>query len=94
MAGPVAVDRAADVSGDAPLYERDPDAWNAYLAEGNATQPRKRVSADLLIRDDTGRILLVEPKYKPDWDVPGGMAEANEPPHATARSFKKPRPAP
>ncbi len=85
MAGPVAVDRAADVSGDAPLYERDPDAWNAYLAEGNATQPRKRVSADLLIRDDTGRILLVEPKYKPDWDVPGGMAEANEPPHATAR---------
>lgn len=73
------------MSGDAPLYERDPDAWNAYLAEGNATQPRKRVSADLLIRDDAGRILLVEPKYKPDWDVPGGMAEANEPPHETAR---------
>lgn len=73
------------MSDDAPLYERDPDAWNAYLAEGNATQPRKRVSADLLIRDEAGRILLVEPKYKPDWDVPGGMAEANEPPHEAAR---------
>jgi 8-oxo-dGTP diphosphatase len=32
------------------------------------------------VRDEQGRILLVDPKYKPDWDVPGGMAEANEPP--------------
>jgi hypothetical protein len=22
-----------------PLYERDPEAWNASLAEGNARQP-------------------------------------------------------
>jgi 8-oxo-dGTP pyrophosphatase MutT (NUDIX family) len=22
-----------------------------------------------------------DPKYKPNWDTPGGMAEANEPPH-------------
>jgi 8-oxo-dGTP pyrophosphatase MutT (NUDIX family) len=27
----------------------------------------------------------VDPKYKPDWDIPGGMAEANEPPHETVR---------
>jgi len=54
----------------------------AYLAEGNARQARKRVAADLLIRDETGLILLVEPTYKQDWDVPGGMAEANEPPRA------------
>jgi 8-oxo-dGTP diphosphatase len=75
----------ADAVSDTPLYQRDPEAWNAYLAEGNATQARKRVSADLLIRDAAGRILLVEPKYKPNWDIPGGMAEANEPPHETAR---------
>ncbi|RCG20990.1 NUDIX hydrolase [Sphaerisporangium album] len=68
-----------------PLYERDPDAWNSYLAAGNAKQPRKRVSADVILRDDAGRILLVDPKYKPDWDLPGGMAEANEPPADTAR---------
>lgn len=62
----------------------DPEAWNAYLAEGNATQPRKRVAADVLLRDPAGRFLLVEPTYKPGWDLPGGMAEANESPHETA----------
>ena len=68
-----------------PLYERDPEAWQAHLAEGNATQPRKRVGADVLIRDEHGRILLVDPAYKPDWDLPGGMSEANEAPADTVR---------
>ena len=68
------------MSRDLPLYQRDPEAWQAHLAEGNAKQPRKRVSADALIRDEAGRILLVKPGYKPGWDLPGGMAEANEPP--------------
>ena len=67
------------------LYERDPEAWNAHLAEGNARQARKRVSADAIIRDHDGRILLVDPVYKPNWDLPGGMAEANEPPAAALR---------
>lgn len=73
------------MSSSAPLYERDPDAWRAHLAEGNAKQPRKRVSADVLVRDQTGRLLIVDPKYKPDWDTPGGMVEANEPPHVAAQ---------
>lgn len=73
------------MSTDAPLYERDPEAWRAYLAEGNAKQPRKRVSADIILRDRAERILLVDPQYKPDWDTPGGMAEANEPPHEAVR---------
>ena len=77
--------RGEIVSIDAPLYERDPEAWRAHLAEGNAKQPRKRVSADVLLRDHAERILLVDPKYKPDWDTPGGMAEANEPPHLTVQ---------
>ncbi|MFE4540294.1 NUDIX domain-containing protein [Streptomyces scopuliridis] len=63
----------------------DPDAWNAYLAEGNAKQARKRVAADVLLRDPSGRVLLVNPTYKPGWDLPGGMAEANEPPEETVR---------
>ena len=63
----------------------DPEAWNAYLAEGNATQARKRVSADVLLRDEAGRVLLVKPTYKPGWDLPGGMAEANEAPDDAAR---------
>jgi ADP-ribose pyrophosphatase YjhB (NUDIX family) len=59
------------------------------LAEGNAKQARKRVAADVIIRDEAGRLLLVDPNYKPDWDLPdwdlpGGMAEANEPPRQSA----------
>lgn len=56
----------------------------AYLAEGNARQARKRVAADALLTDQGGRVLLVDPTYKPDWDMPGGMAEANEPPRVAA----------
>jgi ADP-ribose pyrophosphatase YjhB (NUDIX family) len=63
-----------------PLYERDPEAWKAHLAEGNRTQARKRVGADVLFHDEAGRILLVDPSYKPNWDLPGGMTEANESP--------------
>jgi 8-oxo-dGTP pyrophosphatase MutT (NUDIX family) len=70
---------------DPPLYKRDPEAYRQHLAEGNAKQARKRVSADLLIRDSAGRILVVEPTYKPGWDMPGGMAEDNEAPHEAAR---------
>lgn len=33
----------------------------------------------------SGRVLLVDPIYKPDWDLPGGMAEANEPPADAVR---------
>lgn len=68
-----------------PLYQRDPEAWRAHLAEGNVTQPRKRIGVDILLRDDRNRILLVDPKYKPDWDLPGGMSEANEPPAETVK---------
>lgn len=73
------------MTSDQPLYERDPEAWAAHLAEGNASQPRKRVGADVLLRDTAGSLLLVDPKYKPDWDLPGGMSEANEPPDATVQ---------
>ncbi|WP_330233044.1 NUDIX hydrolase [Nocardia sp. NBC_00508] len=68
-----------------PLYQRDPEAWKQHLAEGNARQARKRVGADALLTDSDGRILLVNPSYKPNWDIPGGMAEANEPPDTTVR---------
>jgi 8-oxo-dGTP pyrophosphatase MutT (NUDIX family) len=68
------------MSPEKPLYQRDPQAWQEHLAEGNAKQARKRVGADAILRDEHSRILLVDPKYKPDWDLPGGMAEANEPP--------------
>ncbi|MBM9624720.1 MULTISPECIES: NUDIX domain-containing protein [Streptomyces] len=58
---------------------------DAYLAEGNAKQARKRAAADALVRDEEGRLLLVNPTYKDGWDLPGGMAEANEPPDEALR---------
>ncbi|WP_219413793.1 NUDIX domain-containing protein [Pseudonocardia nigra] len=60
------------------------DPHFAHLAEGNARQARKRVAADVLIRDGAGRVLLVDPTYKEGWDLPGGMVEANESPQSGA----------
>ncbi len=45
---------------------------------------RKRMAAGVLFRDVHGRVLLVEPSYKPNWEIPGGAVEANESPWATA----------
>ncbi|MYZ37902.1 NUDIX domain-containing protein [Streptomyces sp. SID4917] len=58
---------------------------DAYLAEGNARQARKRAAADALIRDTDGKLLLVNPTYKAGWDLPGGMAEDNEAPEDAVR---------
>jgi 8-oxo-dGTP diphosphatase len=49
-----------------------------------ATLPRKRMGAGVLLSDERGRTLLVEPTYKPHWEVPGGCVEADESPRAAA----------
>lgn len=46
--------------------------------------PKKRMSAGVLLRDDAGRVLLVEPSYKPHWDIPGGSVDTDEAPWTTA----------
>lgn len=45
-----------------------------------ATLPRKRMGAGALLLDSVGRALLVEPVYKPEWEIPGGCVEADESP--------------
>jgi 8-oxo-dGTP pyrophosphatase MutT (NUDIX family) len=42
------------------------------------------MAAGVLFRDVGGRVLVVEPSYKPDWEIPGGAVEADESPWATA----------
>lgn len=54
--------------------------YDEYVAQ----LPRKRMSAGILLRDEHGRVLLVEPSYKPYWEIPGGVVEAGEAPWATA----------
>ncbi|MFF3867127.1 NUDIX domain-containing protein [Micromonospora sp. NPDC001898] len=49
-----------------------------------ADLPRKRMAAGLLITDADERILLVEPVYKADWEIPGGCVEAGESLHQAA----------
>lgn len=44
----------------------------------------KRMAAGVLFRDRAGRVLLVEPSYKPSWEIPGGAVEAGESPWAAA----------
>jgi 8-oxo-dGTP diphosphatase len=55
-----------------------------------ATLPRKRMGAAVLFSDETGRVLLVEPTYKPYWEIPGGAVEADESPRdAAVRELKE-----
>ena len=44
--------------------------------------PRKRIGAGIVAVDDSLRVLLVEPTYKTNWEVPGGLVELGEPPRA------------
>ena len=65
------------------------------LAEGEPEQefnpgiagrlPRKTVAGGALIRDQAGRILFLEPTYKPTLDIPGGIAEYDESPYDACR---------
>ncbi|MFD6160064.1 NUDIX domain-containing protein [Nocardia sp. NPDC060256] len=46
---------------------------------------RKRMAAGVLFRDSTNRVLLVQPSYKPNFEIPGGAVEADEAPWAAAK---------
>jgi 8-oxo-dGTP diphosphatase len=50
-----------------------------------ASLARKRMAATAFLRDEQGRVLLVNPSYKELWDLPGGAVEADESPHAACR---------
>lgn len=45
-----------------------------------AQLPAKRMAAGALILNAAQEILLVEPTYKPYWEIPGGLVEVGESP--------------
>lgn len=47
--------------------------------------PKKRMSAGALFFDENGRLLLVDPTYKPGWEIPGGVVEEGESPWEACR---------
>jgi 8-oxo-dGTP pyrophosphatase MutT (NUDIX family) len=59
-------------------------AWSHQeMAARVASLPRVRAAAGVLFFDAAGRVLLVKPTYKRDWEIPGGMSERDESPLAT-----------
>ncbi|MFV0428086.1 MAG: NUDIX hydrolase [Arachnia sp.] len=51
----------------------------------NSVLPTKRVISHAVFRDDLDRVLLTQTRYKPDWELPGGVVEPGETPRDGAR---------
>jgi 8-oxo-dGTP diphosphatase len=49
-----------------------------------ASLPKKRMAAGCLFRNSSNQILIVQPRYKPNWEIPGGITEDNESPRDSA----------
>jgi 8-oxo-dGTP diphosphatase len=52
------------------------------VSQFHAGMPRMQVAAGCLFTDADGRVLLVKPTYKPQWELPGGAVEMGESPLA------------
>jgi 8-oxo-dGTP pyrophosphatase MutT (NUDIX family) len=68
---------ASKSGGPAPTAVLPVEQYVAGLA-------RKRMAAGVVFRDREGRVLLVEPSYKPNFEIPGGAVDADESPWAAA----------
>jgi len=76
-------DVAPDASGvDASGVDAPPAVGQAAPAEGLPPMARPYTAAGALFFDEDGRVLLVDPSYKPGWDIPGGFVEPGESPYA------------
>jgi 8-oxo-dGTP pyrophosphatase MutT (NUDIX family) len=69
----------ARLASDLPAHE--PEGFRALL---NSFLPRKRAISQLLVRDESARVLLCQLTYKQDWDLPGGVVEVGESPQVAA----------
>ncbi|MFB9238450.1 NUDIX domain-containing protein [Plantactinospora siamensis] len=46
-----------------------------------AGMTRVRAAAGVILRDQAGWVLVVQPTYKNVWEIPGGTAEPDQSPH-------------
>ncbi|MFC6596393.1 NUDIX hydrolase [Kitasatospora paranensis] len=59
-------------------------------SEHSEAVAQPRTTAGVLFFDDTGRVLLVKPTYKPGWEIPGGYVHPGETPsEAAAREVRE-----
>jgi 8-oxo-dGTP pyrophosphatase MutT (NUDIX family) len=54
---------------------------NAFFA----ALPKRRAGSGALFVDEARRALLVEPRYKTTWEIPGGIVETGEDPRTTCQ---------
>lgn len=47
--------------------------------------PKRRLGSGVLIQDTQSSILVVEPTYKDEWEIPGGIVELGEDPRTCCR---------
>lgn len=57
---------------------------NAFSGVMDSVLPTKRMIGHAVFRDQEGRVLLMETRYKEDWELPGGVVEGNESPRVGA----------
>ncbi len=67
-----------------------PGTREGFTAMLDSSLPTKRAIGQGLLRDRSGRLLLCEPVYKRDWDLPGGVVDPGESPaHCVARELRE-----
>ncbi|MEU5838868.1 NUDIX hydrolase [Streptomyces diacarni] len=68
--------RGAEAARPAAVPAADPTPGpDAELAAYLASHPSPAAAVDAVIRDERGRLLIVDPVYKAGWDLPGGMVD-------------------
>lgn len=73
-----------DVTGERMSVDGIDEPVSRELIDYCAGLPGVVVGASMVLRDRRGRLVVVDPGYKPGLDLPGGMAEAGESPHEAA----------
>ncbi|MBZ6477741.1 NUDIX domain-containing protein [Streptomyces griseocarneus] len=77
-------------AGEGTAPEERAETPAARLARFLRGLPAPLVAVDALVRDDRRRLLIVDPVYKPGWDIVGGFVEAEEDlPTALAREAEE-----
>jgi ADP-ribose pyrophosphatase YjhB (NUDIX family) len=76
----------AVVDSERTLYLEPPLASQTNLSPSLVDSlPKKRISAGALFLNEQGQFLVVNPTYKPQWGIPGGIVEADESPRAACQ---------
>ncbi len=57
-----------------------PHVREGFTGVLNSALPTKRVITQGLVRSHSGKVLLCELSYKPEWDLPGGVVDPHESP--------------